>query len=124
MMLAPTAGCGSDEGEPASDPTSDAVSMQLVIDLQEGFRDHTVEVTIGGETVSVTDGVTTSALLGLADSLTIDVPGTIVEVGVIVRPDDIEYRARVDLANGEFLGLSLVGGEIEPIQSLTAFGYG
>ena len=94
---------------------------RLTIDLQEGFSGDEVIVRVNGREVERRLGVRTKRVLGLAQSVAIDVPDGAVNLEVDVPTRGV--RATTDVRHPQ-LGVSLEGNGIQFVQSDEEFGYG
>ena len=95
----------------------------LTIDLQDGFHDEHVTVTVAGR-VLVDDELSTSLLTGLAGSVTVTVPAGATTVSTVVRGS--EERCEVELGPDAtcHLGIALADGTVSYRRSTTPFFYG
>ncbi|MFN0029847.1 MAG: hypothetical protein ACKV2O_22050 [Acidimicrobiales bacterium] len=125
-------GCGSRSGDgtgtTAAEAAKPAATSTLHVHLQTGFNKNRVVISVDGAKVAEFADVTTSRLIGLANDKTA-VPLKRDAVIVQVALDDGDQQAQYVLAapsNGEdiWLGVSIVGSEIEFIKSSQALGYG
>lgn len=99
------------------------MSNRLTIDLQDGFEEDTVVVNLGNREVARRENVTTNRLLGLADSLEIEVPEGPLRLTVAVPSREIEETLAIDPTAGTFVTLSLRENTIEMYQSDDLPGY-
>lgn len=95
----------------------------LTIDFQTGFKNDTVEALLDDEVVYYDDSVTTSPLIGMADST---------ELPVEAGPHDLEIRlpARhlvkslpLDVGDDSYVGVRVEAGALELEESGQPFGY-
>ena len=125
VIVAMTNGCGDDDDAAGSGDdgsgTGEATTVMLTIDLQEGFDGESVAVRVGEQVVFEADEVTTNPVIGLADSIVVEVdtgPQTVVvEVGA-----DQTLATDVDVNADLFIGFNIDSGEV--IESDQPFGYG
>jgi hypothetical protein len=96
---------------------------KLSIDLQDGFADDTVVVSVDGREVLRRAGVRTRRTLGLAESLSVDVDGPPITLEVSLPLRGIADATRVDPAAAGHVGVSLVDGRIRYRLSHRPFGY-
>jgi hypothetical protein len=101
---------------------SDAVC--LAIDLQDGFRGDLVAVHVNGQQIYYQEGVTTSSLLGLADSIKTDLKSGLATVDIAVSTQGMAETIELRLVTDLYLGVSIVHRELEYIISTEPFGYG
>jgi hypothetical protein len=93
----------------------------LTIDLQDGFSADRVVILVNGREVAARSGVTTKRMIGLAETLSVDVPEGPVRVEVVLPGRGV--RGSVE-AKEPHLGVSVTSGGLEFIQSRREFGYG
>ena len=78
----------------------------LVIDLQVGFADDTVELFIDGLAV-LRQRVTTDYSIGRADSVRVDPDGGVITLEVRILSRDIGGRVSVDIGETPYVGVSV-----------------
>ena len=98
--------------------------LELSVDLQEGFDGETVAVLLGDRMLASVDDVNTDPLLGLAESMTVEVPvGPGVVLGVRVGDRPVAEMA-IATDRDRYVGVSLVDGAVVFVTSRDPFGYG
>ncbi|MEO1063707.1 MAG: hypothetical protein AAFZ07_20005 [Actinomycetota bacterium] len=122
VLVVSSAGCSDDEPSGTSTDSDAAEAALLVIDLQDGFAGARVELVVNGRTVARLDEVMTDELLGLAESVTVEVPVGPTEVRV--RIDDVELVENLEVDADRFLGVSRTADGPRIIVSAEPFGYG
>ena len=95
----------------------------LSIDLQEGFADDTVVVSVDGREVLRREAVRTRRTLGLAESMRVPVETLPVRLEVSLPLKGIAGATVVDPREAPHVGVSVTGGEIRYLVSRTPFGY-
>ncbi len=80
----------------------------LVIDLQEGFSDDTVEIQVGEQRVFHKEGVNTDYAIGLADSVGVQIHAGFVKVGVSVVSSLLSESIMLKVSTTVYLGVSIV----------------
>lgn len=118
LAVCSTACSGDDTAAEADGP-----AQRLVIDLQDGFDGVTARIIVNGRTVAELEGVVTDEMLGLAESIEVEVPAGPTDLTVGVG-DQLEVDTVVEVDTDRFVGVSLVGGEIQLNVSAEPFGYG
>lgn len=98
----------------------EALMASLHIDLQDGFAEDLVIVWVNGIQAFRKEGVTTSLLLGYADSSQTQMPEGPANVEVIVPSRNLSKNISV---RKPFLGISIREGEIDYIERGEPFGY-
>jgi len=81
--------------------------MHLV--LRDGFRGHSVIITMNGKRVYEAAGVTTDPVTVRADSVAVRVPVRTARVGVSVTPGNLGAAFDVDITLHPHVAISLVG---------------
>ncbi len=114
------AACSSDDGVDDGDPVA---ARRLTVDLQDGFDGVTVVVIVNGRTVAELESVTTDEMLGLAESVEVEIPEGSTELTVRVG-DELEGDVAFDADGERFVGVSLTGGRLVTNVSEEPFGYG
>jgi len=84
----------------------------LVIDLQEGFENERVEVRVDNRQVFAREGVTTDPRISSADGVRLHAEGP-VEVRVNVLSRGLSRALRLDVCADVYVGVSIVGAELE-----------
>jgi hypothetical protein len=97
---------------------------KLRIDLQDGFQDDDVVVKVDGEERLRQTGVTTKKVLGLAGSVTVDVPEGQRSIELSVPGRGVTKQIDVDTQKTTHVGLSLAGQEVTVLARDKPFGYG
>lgn len=95
----------------------------LQIDLQTGFQDDPVEVTVDDEIVFQEDAVATSALIGVAEDVAVDVSEGTHRVEVRLPARDITASTEITVEGETYLGVSLEDNEVVFRVSEEEFGY-
>ncbi len=95
----------------------------LTIDLQEGFEGEEVVVRVDGKEAARRGGVRTKRMLGLADSLEVEVPAGTAAVEIAVPAKNLSKKVEVRPEETPYLGVSLSGGEINLLPYPEPFGY-
>jgi hypothetical protein len=98
-------------------------AVRLAIDLQDGFRGDLVAVHVNGQQIYYREGVTTSSLLGLADSIKTDLESGLATVDIAVSTQGMAETIELQLVTDLYLGVSIVHRELEYIISREPFGY-
>ena len=96
---------------------------KLSIDLQDGFADDTVVVSVDGREVLRRAGVRTRRTLGMAESLSVDVDSRPVTLEVSLPLRGMAETTGVDPAATPHVGVSVVDGRIRYALSRRPFGY-
>lgn len=96
----------------------------LRIDLQDGFQDDDVVVKVDGEERLRQAGVTTKKVLGLAGSVTVDVPEGQRSIELSVPSRGVTKQVDIDTEKTTHVGLSLAGHDVTVIVRDKPFGYG
>jgi hypothetical protein len=95
----------------------------LSIDLQEGFEGEEVIVRVDGREAARCRGVRTNRMLGLADSLAVQVPEDKATIEIAVPSRHLERRVEVRPGETPYLGVSLSSGQINLLPYPEPFGY-
>src|SRR6185436_12494000 len=95
----------------------------VTIDLQDGFKDDTVEIVMPGNPLLRVQNVTTKLLTGIADSKTVQVPEGSLDIGIRVPSRGLEARYTIDSQKDKYLGFSIQDGEIGMFPQENPFGY-
>ncbi len=96
---------------------------QLTIALEEGFDDTHVVVRVNGVSQLDDPSISTRPQIGLARSLTVEVPDGPVTVDVELPELSLGQRIDLDVRNGPHLGLSISGGTLTHRVSEEPFRY-
>ena len=86
--------------------------IPLVIDLQDGFADDTVAISVEGQEILNRDGVTTNYAIGRADSVQTDVAPGPIRVEIRIPTRHLTHEIALDLSAATYLGVSLAGDKI------------
>jgi len=97
---------------------------KLGIDLQEGFENDEVVVTIDGQESFRHTAVRTKRVLGLAMNDTIDVANGKHAIEISVPTRNLHHKLTINLRDELHLGISLRGSELDVITREERFGYG
>ena len=114
------AACSGDD--PVEDEAADDVH-RLVVDLQGGFDGDSVQIVVNGRMVAQLDDVVTDDMLGLAESVELQVPRGATDLIVRIG-EGIEIGTRIDVEGDRFVGVDTSGDEILLDVSTQPFGYG
>jgi hypothetical protein len=108
----------------SSTETLGAEMINLTIDLQDGFVDDTVILLVNGEEILQKEHVSTKILYGFADSVTTEVEKGSVSIEIKVKTKDIAKTILLNkVSDSTYLGISIVNGMIQYIESSKPFGY-
>jgi hypothetical protein len=94
----------------------------LRIDLQAGFQGEPVAVSVDGREVFRKDDVRTDYSVGLADTLTVDVPGAEARVEVALERRGVRGAFQVAAGEGTHVGVN-VSPEGEVTHTARAAGF-
>ena len=97
-------------------------SVALHVELQEGFDDDRVEVTIGGSRFEF-PSLRTRYQIGLADVIDVEVPAGEVDVRVALPDRSLEARSGYTPDAETWLAVNLVSGVVEFTWSDEPFFY-
>ena len=86
--------------------------IPLVIDLQDGFADDTVAISVEGQEILNRDQVTTNYAIGRADSVQTDVAPGPIRVEIRIPTRHLTDQITLDLSTATYLGVSLAGDKI------------
>lgn len=95
----------------------------LHIALQDGFRQHSVVVTVDGRTIYDRQDVTTDLRISRADAVDTEVPQSVVRIDVTVQPGPITATREHDVQASPYLAISLDGGQLRFTASNEVFRY-
>jgi hypothetical protein len=89
----------------------------LTVDLQEGFQDDVVEVSLGGESLWRGDSVTTNVVVSLAASVPLEVDAGERELRVTVPSRGLDAALRLDVADDVTVAANVADGglRLEPL---------
>jgi hypothetical protein len=96
----------------------------LGIDLQSGFEDDEVVISVNGEQRLHREGVNTRRVLGLAGSMRIELDAGAVAIDVNMPRRAVEKHLELDLQADTYVGLSLENDDVRVIVRDERFGYG
>jgi hypothetical protein len=115
----------SDSGSPHDAASSGAsATRRIVVDFQDGFADDTVRLTCGAADPWSKEGVTTDAMLGLAESAELEVPQSEALLSVSVPTRAIEAALPLPVNQPvTYVGVSISGGAVDFIVLEEPFGY-
>lgn len=85
---------------------------KLHVTLADGFTNDRVTISVDGRTVFAKDGITSQALLGIADSFDINVPRGRATVVVSLDTRRIEHSFPIDVRGDLKLALYVDEGEL------------
>jgi len=92
--------------------------MHLV--LLEGFRGHSVVITMNERCVYEAAGVTTDPITARADAVAVRAPDRRARVAVSVTPGDLAAAFDVDIGVHPHVAISLVGGGTVAFETSTS----
>jgi hypothetical protein len=95
----------------------------LHIALQDGFRQHSVAITVDGRDVYNKSGVTTDLRISRADAVDVEVAQPRVRIEVVVDPGNIRAAWDHDAQAAPYLAISLEGGRLRFTASQEPFRY-
>lgn len=122
-LLVVLAQCAAGQSQPTA--TSDAGQMvRLHIDLQEGFANDTVVVSVNQDEVFNQPAVQTKLLLGYAETFVVEVPAGLTSVEVALVERQIAEVFELTLTTDTYVGVSVQGDRIDVTTSETPFTYG
>jgi len=81
--------------------------VDLNLYLEEGFFKDTVLIFVNGEKVYHKEGLTTHAVIGLADSMTTNISNGRVEIEVICKNRNMSKKIAIDLKTAIHLAISV-----------------
>lgn len=93
------------------------------IDLQKGFKDDVVIVKVNQKEFFRKEGLSTMAVLGVADSFEVDVPKGTYSIEVSLPLRNIHGEIRLDASKTAFLGVSIEGERVNYNISQKEFTY-
>ena len=94
------------------------------IHLQDGFEDDEVVVLMDGREVFSSDSVTSKALLGLAETITLEADTAGHEVTVELPRRGVSGNTSVPASERSYVGVTRQGDSLELIVTGEPFGYG
>jgi len=95
----------------------------LKIDLQNGYSNDLVVIRVNGKEVFRKNGVTTKLLLGVADSIQLEVSDMLAKVDVDIPSKDLSETMSLRLSAPTYLGISVIGGQIAYMINKEPFAY-
>lgn len=95
----------------------------LGIDLQEGFANDRVVITLDGREIYREDAVTTKLLLGYAQTLTVDAPEGPARLTVALPDRGLENTVSLPLNADTYVGVSVTSQGVEFIVASAPFFY-
>jgi hypothetical protein len=95
----------------------------LVIELQEGFKNDTVEILVDGREVFQKEGVRTDYTIGYADRAEWEGPSGMITVEVNLPQIDLTASIEVDVQKTKYLSVKVQEGRIEFKESDEMFYY-
>lgn len=98
-------------------------SLQLTVDLQEGFDGEEVVLRVSGREVFRRSDVHTRMQIGRAASFTIDTDGSRQELELSIPNRGLAQKTSVDPRRHPYLGFSIKEGRIHVKESVRPFGY-
>jgi hypothetical protein len=97
--------------------------VNLVIDLQEGFKDDTVVILVNDQEVFQKQGLSTDYSIGFADRAECQGPPGKRTVEVRLPQKNLTARVEVDVQDTKYLGVEVQEGRIEFTKSDDIFLY-
>lgn len=98
--------------------------VEIPVDLQDGFKDDTVVISVGGSEIFRDEAVNTRFQIGLAKSIKLEVPRSRIDLTVEVPTRGLRAAATIDATKPVFVGISLTtGGELQVKAQDRPFGY-
>lgn len=131
LMAFLTVACNQNSGEEAIEnggleptPTADqGQSHRLVIDLQDGFSNDTVRVSLNDQVILENSEVTSELLTGLALSSEAEASGTVnLQVEILNR--DLAESVTIEMSGDKYIGIAIIDGRLDIFVSDEPFGYG
>ena len=95
---------------------------QVHLDLQDGFNGDTVSIESGGVEITRQRNVKTRGMIGLAESLVVNVPDDAKTIRISVPDKGIACEVAVPKAR-TYVGASVANGDIEALVSDDPFYY-
>ena len=96
---------------------------ELNIYLEEGFLKDTVLIFINGEKIYYKEGLTTHAVIGLADSFTTSISNGQVEIEIVFTNRKISRKITIDPTTTSHLAISVKDKDIHYRVSKEPFSY-
>jgi hypothetical protein len=104
--------------------TRQEAMVEIPVDLQDGFKDDTVVISVEGRELLRDEAVNTRFQIGRAKSVTLQVPEGRTELIVEVPSRNLRGTATVDTTKPVFVGISLTTqGKLEIRVQEQPFGY-
>ena len=97
--------------------------IELSVDLQDGFDGDTVAVQADGQEVARRENVRTRRMLGLATSLSIQIPNEATKITISVPTKGITQDLAIPAGIRSYIGASVANGKVEAIVSANPFHY-
>lgn len=97
--------------------------MKLHIDLQDGFAGDELELRVAAQAPLRIANLTTDRMLGLARSLTVEVPAGSMPLVCTLPRRGLRTEARIDAARTPYVALRVEEGALRLYTSAEAFGY-
>ena len=124
LCISLIAGCNENLNfEALPDKTDGGNIVALYIDFQEGFLDDTVVLKVNNEEVFNKKHVSTSPLLGLAESLTTDIESGYIIIEVNVPTKGIGQTMVLEIMADIYMGISIINDVIRYEVKKEPFGY-
>ncbi|MGZ4846272.1 MAG: hypothetical protein ACXV3D_00405 [Halobacteriota archaeon] len=95
----------------------------LKVDLQDGFKEDTVTISVNDRAVFHKDNVSTKLLLGYADSLKLDVPTGSIIVAIAVQSRGLSETLSLDISERLYVGVSIQDNHVTCQVSTKPFVY-
>ena len=122
ILVATWAGCSRPSApQPPAEPLPDNARL-FSVDLQNGFDGSGVTVSVDGK-VAYDGKPKTQEVLGFADSFQAVADDDTLTLRLRCQTRNIDITKRIDLNDGNAVGISLVGDDLQIIQRDGGFGY-
>jgi hypothetical protein len=95
----------------------------LTIDLQDGFTNDTVTITMNAQVVYDNNQVTTNDTIGLADSVTADSDDELVDLEIALADKQLTSKTRLNPVATPYIGVSKSDSQLMIKLSAQAFLY-
>jgi hypothetical protein len=103
---------------------SQKAMVEIPVDLQDGFKDDTVVISVGGRELIRDEAVSTRFQIGRAKSVALQVPEGRTMLTVEVPTRNLRATATIDTTKPQFVGISLTTqGRLEVRVQDQPFGY-
>jgi len=85
----------------------------LTLHLVDGFKNDTVQIQVNGETVFSKENVSTSELLGVAESVTAEIDTEAADIDIFMPKQGLSKRIHVKAKDAQDVVISVVAGQID-----------